>query len=256
MGRKPTPVVAVEDSRTRQVPLFADSSMTDTDVIQTPSDRFHRWLLNMSLLIQEYRVGELVVWNTDLTALLARPSNKALKSHATKASAWVGLLYELNMLQSAFTRMLLSDQFTAVELFEVQNVTQFPRNEKKEIVPTVVEGVRASFPAPFLVSAFDVAWNHIKTAEVEPIAIYELKRVTVHRIPGQWIREDRNGDPTFAVTNLLKDRQDQCDICGEYAWLPYQTCWFCQDSPCYHHGRCCPFNRGQPASSSTRRPLA
>ena len=141
MGRKPAPVILVENSRARQVPLFADSSMTDTDVIQTPSDRFHRWLLNMSLLIQEYRVGELMVWNADLTALLARPSDKALKRHVTKASAWIGLLYELNMLQSAFTRMLLSDQITAVELFEVQNVTQFPRNEKKEIVPTVIEVV-------------------------------------------------------------------------------------------------------------------
>ena len=139
----------------------------------------------MSLLIQEYRVGELQVWNADLTALLARPSDKALKRHVTKSSAWVGLLYELNMLQSAFTRMLLTDQTSAVELFEVQNVTTFPRNEKKEIVPTVVEMVRASFIAPFMASTFDIAWAHIKAADVEPVAIYELKRVSVHRIPGR-----------------------------------------------------------------------
>ena len=256
MGRKTAPIILVEGNRARQVPLFADSSMTDTDITQTPSDRFHRWLMNMSLLAQQYRVEELVKWNAELTALLEQPSDEALKGHVTKGSEWIGLLHELSMLQSAFTRMLLSDQIAAVELFEIQNVTQLTPNETKVMVPTVVEVLRASFPAPFLASAFDIAWSSMKTRKIEPIAIYELKKVTVHRIPGQWIREDRNGDSTFAVTNLLKDRQDQCDICGRFAGVPYQSCWFCKDSPCYHHGRCCPSNRGQPASSSTRRSLA
>ena len=209
----------------------------------------------MSLLIQEYRVGELIVWDDDLTALLARPKDKALKLHVTKASAWVGLLYELNLLQSSFTRMLLSDQTISVELFEVGKLMKYPRNDKNEVVPVEIEMVRAYFPAPFLASAFDIAWRHIKTADIEPIAIYELKRVTVHRIPGRWIREDRNGDSTFAVTNLLKGRQDQCDICGEYAYVPFPYCWYCNDSPCYHHGRCCPSRRDRPAASSSRRPI-
>jgi len=210
----------------------------------------------MFSLIQEHRVDELMVWDANLTALLARPSDKVLKRHVTRASVWVGLLYELNLLQSAFTRMLLRDQTTAVELFEVENVKTFPRNEKMEIVPTEVEMIRASFIAPFLASAFDIAWAHIKAANVEPVALYELKRVTVHRIPGRWIREDRNGDSTFAVTNLLKGRQDQCDICGDYAGVPFARCWYCGEGPCYHHGRCCPSRRDQPASSSTRRPIA
>jgi len=113
--------------------------MTDTDVIQTPSDRFHRWLLNMSLLIQEYRIGELMVWNEDLTALLAQPTDSALKLHVTKASTWVGLLYEFNLLQSAFTRMLLSDQATAVDRFEVDKLLKYHRNDDNELVPVEVE---------------------------------------------------------------------------------------------------------------------
>ena len=135
-----TPVTLVENGRTNiQVPLFADSTMTDTDVIQTPSDRFHRWLLNMSLLIQEYRIGELMVWNEDLTALLAQPTDSALKLHVTKASTWVGLLYEFNLLQSAFTRMLLSDQATAVDRFEVDKLLKYHRNDDNELVPVEVE---------------------------------------------------------------------------------------------------------------------
>ena len=238
------PVSLVENGRTNiQVPLFADASMTDTDVIQTPSDRFHRWLLNMSLIIQEHRIGELMVWNEDLTELLAQPTDSALKLHVTKASTWVGLLYELNLLQSAFTRMLLSDQAKAVHRFEIDTLLKYHRNDDHEMVPVEVEMVRAYFPAPFLASAFDIAWRHIKDADIEPVAILELKRVTVHRIPGKWIREDRNGDETFAVTTLLQGRQDQCDVCREFANVPFQSCWYCNVSPCYHHGRCCPSRR-------------
>ena len=256
MGRKKSPaanrVVLTENSQAHRIPLFADGSLTDTDIVQSPSDRFHRWLMNFSSLIQEYRVGELIVWDTDLAELIDKPSDAALQGHVRKASEWTELMYELRLLQSAFTRMLLQDQLRAAELFEVQDVTQLIPNEKNIMVPTVVEILRASFTAPFLASAFEIVWSTIKTRQVVPIAIYELKKVTVHRIPGQWIREDRNGDSTFAVTNLLWNRQDQCDICGELAWLPYESCWFCNASPSYHHGRCCPDKRNQAASSSSR----
>ena len=210
----------------------------------------------MSSIVRDYRVEELVTWDTNMTALLARPSDKALKRHVMKASVWVGLLYELDLLQSAFTRMLLSDQIRAAELFEVDNVKTFPRNSKMETVPTEIEMIRASFVAPFLASAFDITWNHIKAANIEPVAIYELKKVTVHRIPGQWVREDRNGDSTFAVTRLLTHRTDQCDVCGECCGTPFARCWHCGVSPSYHHGRCCPSRPEQPASSSSsRRPI-
>ena len=234
----------LENGRTNvQVPLFADATMTDTDVIQTPSDRFHRWLLNITSIVQEYRIGELMVWNEDLIELLAQPADNALKLQVTKAGIWVGLLYELNMLQSAFTRMLLSDQVIAVDRFEIDTLLKYRLNDDQELVPIEVEMVRAYFPAPFLASAFDIAWRHIKDADIEPVAIFELKRVTVHRIPGRWIREDRNGEGTFAVTALLLGRRDQCDICRQVANVPFASCWYCNDSPCYHHGRCCPSHR-------------
>ena len=53
------------------VPLFADATMTDTDIIQTPSDRFHRWLMKISEVIEEYRISELMVWTEDLQELLS-----------------------------------------------------------------------------------------------------------------------------------------------------------------------------------------
>ena len=209
----------------------------------------------MSLIIKRYRIGEEMVWYEDLNDLLAQPTDSALKLHVTRVSTWVGLLYEINLLQSAFTQMLLSDQATAVDLFEIDTVVKYHRNDDQEMVPVEVEMVRACFPAPFLASAFDIAWRRIKDADIEPVAIYELKRVTVHRIPGQWIREDRNGDSTFAVTTLLKGRQDQCDVCREFAHVPFQSCWYCNDSPCYHHGRCCPSRRDWPAASASSRPV-
>ena len=268
MGRKPTAASPVDRRASRAAPcadpvqphriaLFADSSLIDTDVLQTPSDRFHRWLMNMSDIVRDFRVEELMAWEANLTALLARPSDKALKLRVTKASFWVGLLYELDLLQSGLTRMLLSDQMNAAEMFEVESIITFPWNSKKESVMTEIEVIRASFSAPFLAFAFDITWNHIKIANIEPIAIYELKKVTVHKIPGQWIREDRNGDSTFAVTRLLMSRSDQCDVCRNTCGVPFARCWYCGDSPSYHHGRCCPSLREQPASSSSsRRPIA
>ena len=38
-----------------------------------------------------------------------------------------------------------------------------------------------------------------------------------------------------------------CRICGGYARVPFQRCWYCGDAPSYHHGRCCPAKpRGVP----------
>ena len=257
MGRKtapvPSPVALSEDSRTRRLPLFADESRVDTDVVQTPSDRFHRWLMNFYQLIMEYRIGELIVWDTDLAEIFDHPSEEALRSHMRKAKEWTELLHMLSLLQMAFSRMLLRDQLQAAELFEVQDVTEMVPNEARVMVPTVVEVLRVSFQSPFLASTFEIVWATIRARKIEPVAIYELKKVTVHKIPGQWIREDRNGDRVFAVTHLLQNRRDQCDVCGEPAALPYETCWFCKANPCYHHGRCCSNRPEQASGSSSRR---
>jgi hypothetical protein len=31
-----------------------------------------------------------------------------------------------------------------------------------------------------------------------------------------------------------------CCYCGQPAQIPYWRCWYCHESPTYHHGRCCP----------------
>ena len=270
MGRKQTAASPVDRRSSGAAPcadpvqphriaLFGqDSLLIDTDVLQTPSDRFHRWLVNMSDIVRDFRVEELMAWNANLAALLARPSDKTLKLRVTKASFWVGLLYELELLQSSFTRMLLSDQMNAAEIFEVESIITFPLDTNRNEVMTEVEVIRASFPFPFLASAWEITWNHIKISNIEPIAILELKRVTVHKIPGQWIREDRNGDSTFAVTRLLTHRSEQCNVCRRSCGVPFARCWYCGESPSYHHGRCCPSLQQQPpsSSSSSRRPVA
>ena len=56
-----------------------------------------------------------MMWNEDLQMLLAQPVDDALKRQVTKARIWVTLMRELNMMQSAFTRMLFSDQIIAVD---------------------------------------------------------------------------------------------------------------------------------------------
>ena len=61
IGRSSPSVSALEDDRVHvQVPLFADATMTDTDVIQTSSHRFHGWLLYITDIVQENRIGELM----------------------------------------------------------------------------------------------------------------------------------------------------------------------------------------------------
>ena len=36
------------------------------------------------------------------------------------------------------------------------------------------------------------------------------------------------------------DNERRCSICFERARVPFDECWFCGQSPSWHHGRCCP----------------
>jgi len=140
--------------------------------------------------------------------------------------------------------MLFGDQIIAVRDFEVSTRIRQEFDVHGELVPTDVEYVRNHFLEPFLASMFGLLWRHISDTGLEPVAVLELKRVSVDRIPGSWIREDRlphNG--LFTVTALLHDRRDACEICQEFARVPFLSCWFCSDRPAYHHGRCCPSRR-------------
>ena len=65
------------------VPLFADAHVTETDVMQTPADRFHRWLMNLLEIIRGYRVSERQIWHEDLQALLSRPEDRVLEQQVS-----------------------------------------------------------------------------------------------------------------------------------------------------------------------------
>ena len=45
-----------------------------------------------------------------------------------------------------------------------------------------------------------------------------------------------------------------CDLCGEYAGVPFEWCKFCQKSWVWHHGRCC-LNESNPRREETLRGL-
>ena len=92
-------------------------------------------------------------------------------------------------------------------------------------MPTDVEYVKRHFPEPFLASMFGSLWKDISEAGLEPAAMVEQRQISVDRIPGSWIREDRlpwNG--LFAVTAQLHDRYDVCDICQEFVRVPFPSC--------------------------------
>ena len=36
------------------------------------------------------------------------------------------------------------------------------------------------------------------------------------------------------------DNERRCSICYDRARVPFDECWFCGQSPSWHHGRCCP----------------
>ena len=132
MGRKRSPVqdkiATSSDLTTQQIPLFADNSRIETDMIQTPSDRFHRWLSNFADIITDYRIGECIIWNTELDELLDDPSDASLIISVRKSGEWNELLYGLNLLRAAFSNMSLQDQLNAAGLFEIQNVTKLMPN--------------------------------------------------------------------------------------------------------------------------------
>ena len=93
-------------------------------------------------------------------------------------------MHELQMMQSAFTRMLFGDQIIAVRDFEVSTRIRHVFDEHRELIPTAVEFLKSHFPEPFLASVFDLLWRHIKDTDLEPVDILELKQVTVEKIPG------------------------------------------------------------------------
>ena len=189
---------------------------------QTPSDRFLKWLKNFTEIMQEF--AEIGADNV----------------------AWKALLRELHALGYAFTHMLLCDQASAVSKFEVGTSTKYhvdkdsTLEEPYRLIPTEIEVIEAEFPAPFLTEVFKLMWSHIVEAEIEPLALLELKRATLHSAPGPWVRVDRLSDRDNYTMIPRVHRHRRCAICHAPSRTPFHDCWYCPAHPCYHHGRCCP----------------
>jgi hypothetical protein len=225
------------------VPLFANDLVTHTGVVQTASDRFHRFLAEFLLVITEYFVNERLAWQEDLQALISRPEDGILRRKISSSGEWSLLLRKLDLVKDSFTRMLHADRASAVARFEVSSTLNPQFGPSGEELPLEREIIRAEFPSAFLASTFGLVWDSIQENGMEMVALWTLQRVTVSYIPVQWIRDDRESDETYAVTVALQGRCDQCDVCRDFAMLPYSSCRFCGDAPSWHHGSCCPSHR-------------
>ena len=122
--------------------------MVDTDVVQTAADRFHHWLLNMALIVQELCALELESWHKALEHFQSNPE-QAHAQPIKKASEWAELMHELQIFQSSFTRMLFGDQLIAVRDFEISTRVRREFDEHGELVPTDVEVRQKSLPGAF-----------------------------------------------------------------------------------------------------------
>ena len=77
----------------------------------------------------------------------------------------------------------------------------------------------------------------------EPLAERDASEVS-----NEWLREWRAINEEAARLERVEsgivpappcNNEGRCEFCGQPAPIPFELCWFCGDSPAYHHGRCC-----------------
>jgi len=195
-----------------------DKEIAMDESAQTPSDRFVKWLKNFTEILQESaEVG-------------------------AENDAWKALLQELHAFGYAFTHMLLRDQASAVTKFEVGASIKYheDKEEPYRLIPTEIEVLEAEFSAPFLTEVFKLLWSHIVEAEIEPLALLELKRATAYYAPDPWSQMRWPSDRNSSSSTTRMQRGSRCSICQEPARAPYPSCYYCNERPSYHHGGCCP----------------
>jgi hypothetical protein len=234
-GLPPMPAIR----RPTIIPLFANNLVTHTGIPQSASDRFHRFLAKFLLVITEYLVNERLTWQEDLQTLISRPEDTILRHKISSSGEWSSLMRKLDLVKDSFTRMPHAERASAVDRFEVSSTLNPQFGPSGEELPLERVIIRAEFPSAFLASIFGLVWDSIQMSGMEMVALWTLQQVTVDYIPVQWIRDDRERDKAYSVTVALQGRLDQCDVCREYAMLPYLSCRFCGDAPSWHHGCCC-----------------
>ena len=69
--------------------------------------------------------------------------------------------------------------------------------------------------------------------------LQKVPRCHRHRV------SNRGGDPWIDRESPKIDAMTVCEYCHSTfppESLPFRSCWYCDDSPSFHHGRCCPRN--------------
>ena len=138
-------------------PLLEEGSTTETNVTQPAADRFHRWLLNMTSLVQDLRATERMEHYDKLT-LYQTSQQRNFVVPGMLSSEWSELMHQLQFLQIAFTQMLFADQLEAVRHFEVATRKVPSRNTEGEIEQVEIEYVKTFFREPFVRSSFGLIW--------------------------------------------------------------------------------------------------
>ena len=110
-----------DGSPPRRVPLFANNLVTHTGVAQNASDRFHRFLEKILLVITEYFVNERMTWQEDLQTLIRRPEDTILRNKLSSTGEWSSLMRKIDIVKDSFTRMSHVERNSAVNHFEVSS---------------------------------------------------------------------------------------------------------------------------------------
>jgi len=212
--------------------------ITMNESVQTPSDRFVKWLKYFGGVLQESDEND--------TSATAGPEDEPCESAQARKALWKELL----AFGHAFTHMLLRDQASAVTRFQVGVTIRYSENkeftsEPYKLIATDTEILEAEFTQPFLAEVFKLFWCHVEEAKVEPAALRELKRATTYLDPDPWSEmrwpaSQVSPSPPDRNWTTWKRLNGLCSVCGEAARTPHPSCYYCNDKPSYHHGQCCP----------------
>ena len=176
-------------------------------------------------------------------------------SNVGKYNPWGELLLSLNLMKASFGNLHRHEQVSSVVVFEVESVQKMITKDQGTVSEHVsVEVLKKAFYVPFLEELFQVVWLHIVDKDLEQMAILYLKKVTIDK--NEWTLPCRATETVRNHVGLRPSRNLRpatCEICGACAPLPYPTCKFCDQSPCYHHGRCCPMRDSRAARASLSR---
>jgi hypothetical protein len=227
---------------------------------QPAFDRLHAWLMSMTIIVAELSNDE--EDECDKTWFEATKNFEAFRKWSQlppaerKPHRWSGLLARLGLLMDAFSKVDNIDRLQVVQQFHVERYVPSPVRDDMEssiheciFIQTVnrsrtpLEIIKFKFSntEAFLHEAFLIVLAEVEEKGLMGQAVTEAKLVTVPEITQEWI--PRMGIKGRLVSDQSASERSQssiCNLCLQYANVPFFKCNFCGDSPSFHHGRCCP----------------